>query len=81
MYNILKTCTIKNMIKKNTSTITFRIDEDLDEHLRKIAKEQVKQLYYGENLFDLDMSNLKSGIYFISLNIDGEIVVKQIVKE
>jgi predicted HicB family RNase H-like nuclease len=28
------------MSKKNTSTITFRIDEDFDKHLRKIAKEQ-----------------------------------------
>ena len=52
-----------------------------DELGRKIGKEQVKQLYYGENLFDLNMSNLNSGIYFVSLNIDGEIVVKQIVKE
>jgi len=28
------------MSKKNTSTITFRVDENVDKHLRKIAKEQ-----------------------------------------
>ncbi len=30
------------MSKKNTSTITFRIDEDFDKHLRKIAKRTKK---------------------------------------
>ena len=72
----------------NRLKVSLKLDENsdckiviYDELGRKIGKEQVKQLYYGENLFDLNMSNLKSGIYFISLNIEGEIVVKQIVKE
>ena len=38
----------QHMSKKNTSTITFRIDESFDEHLRKIAKEGLSGFYEGD---------------------------------
>ena len=52
-----------------------------DELGRKVGKEQVQKLYSGENSVELNISNYKSGIYFVSLNIDEETIVKQIIKE
>ena len=35
----------------------------------------------GGNSIQLDVEDLKSGIYFVSLNIDGEVISKQIIKK
>ena len=62
------------MSKKNTSTITFRIDESFDEHLRKIAKEQKISLntlanqIFG-NYLDLDVYMEKFGVMKMSKKV------------
>jgi hypothetical protein len=62
------------MSKKNTSTITFRIDEDFDLHLRKLAKEQKISLnvlanqIFG-NYLDLDVYMNKFGVIKMSKNV------------
>ncbi|HIH99556.1 MAG: hypothetical protein ABR53_00710 [Nitrosopumilus sp. BACL13 MAG-121220-bin23] len=62
------------MSKKNTSTITFRIDEDFDEHLRKIAKERKISLntlanqIFG-NYLDLDVYMEKFGVMMMSKKV------------
>ena len=62
------------MGKKNSSTITFRIDEDFDTHLRKIAKEQKISLntlanqIFGKYL-ELDVYMDKFGVLKMSKNI------------
>jgi len=59
------------MSKKNTSTITFRVDENVDKHLRKIAKEQKISLntlanqIFG-NYLDLDVYMEKFGVMKMS---------------
>ena len=62
------------MSKKNTSTITFRIDDVFDEHLRKIAKEKkislnvlANQIF--ENYLDLDVYMDKFGVMKMSKNV------------
>jgi len=62
------------MSKKNTSTITFRIDERFDEHLRKIAQEQKISLntlanqIFG-NYLDLDVYMEKFGVMKMSKKV------------
>jgi hypothetical protein len=62
------------MGKKNTSTITFRIDKSFDVHLRKIAKEQKISLnvlanqIFG-NYLDLDVYMDKFGVMKMSKNV------------
>ena len=62
------------MSKKNTSTITFRIDESFDEHLRKIAQEQKISLntlanqIFG-NYLDLDVYMEKFGVMKMSKKV------------
>jgi hypothetical protein len=63
-----------HMSKKNTSTITFRIDEDFDLHLRKIAKEQkislnilANQIF--RNYLELDVYMDKFGVMKMSKNV------------
>ena len=62
------------MSKKNTCTITFRIDENFDMHLRKIAKEQKISLnilanrIFG-NYLDLDVYMNKFGVIKMSKNV------------
>ena len=62
------------MSKKNTSTITFRIDEDFDKHVRKIAKEQKISLntltnqIFGKYL-DLDVYMEKFGVMKMSKKV------------
>lgn len=51
-----------------------------DEIGRKIGDENTQKVYSGDNTIDLNMSNYKSGIYFVSLSIDDKTIVKQIIK-
>lgn len=52
-----------------------------DELGRQVEKEHLKRLYTGENLIEMNISNYRSGIYFVSLTINNKTVVKQIIKE
>ena len=74
------------MSKKNTSTITFRIDESFDEHLRKIAQEQKISLntlanqIFGNNS-DLVENMEKYGVIKMSKKVLKMFLDKTVVKE
>ncbi|MDA8535547.1 T9SS type A sorting domain-containing protein [Flavobacteriales bacterium] len=52
-----------------------------DELGRKVGENHSQKLYFGTNAVQLDLSNFKAGIYFVSLTIDNEVITKQIIKE
>jgi len=52
-----------------------------DELGRVVKKEKVFHGYSGINNISLNIASLKSGIYFVSWNINDEIVTNQIIKE
>ena len=52
--------------------------DELGRIVRTIKKLEFKQ---GSNNIQLDVEGLKRGIYFVSLNIDGEVISEQIVKQ
>ena len=54
------------------------IYDELGRIVKKMKKVEFKQ---GSNSIQLDVEDLKTGIYFVSLNIDGEVISKQIVKQ
>jgi len=73
---------------KDKFNISFTLDRTsdvkivvFDELGRVVKKEKVFQGYSGKNNISLDIASLKSGIYFVSLNINNEIVTNQIIKE
>jgi hypothetical protein len=52
-----------------------------DELGRNVGEDHSQKLYFGTNSVQLDLSNFKAGIYFVSLTTDNEIITKQIIKE
>jgi|TARA_B110000196_G_scaffold11604_1_gene9570 hypothetical protein len=68
--------TLSFITKKSTNTTWT-----LYTALGKQIKTGKQKLIAGANQINLDLEKLKSGIYFVSLEIDGEIVTKQIVKQ
>jgi hypothetical protein len=48
---------------------------------RKVGEDYSQKLYFGTNVVQLDLSNFKAGIYFVSLTTDNEVITKQIIKE
>ena len=52
-----------------------------DELGRKTGKEYNQKLFFGENIIEINISDYMAGIYFVSLTIDNETVVKQIIKQ
>jgi hypothetical protein len=48
---------------------------------RKVGEDYSQKLYVGTNLVQLDLSNFKAGIYFVSLTTNNEVITKQIIKE
>ena len=52
-----------------------------DELGRKTGKEYHQKLYFGTNAMELNIEDYKSGIYFVSLTIDNQTIVKQIIKQ
>ena len=52
-----------------------------DELGRKVGEEYNQKLYFGTNTIQLDIIGFKSGIYFVSLQIDNQTIVKQIIKQ
>ena len=76
-----------NPVVDNLSLV-LNVDKNADSRIfiydelgRQVEKENFQRLYPGENIIDIDFSNYRSGIYFISMTIDGKMVVKQIIKE
>ena len=63
-------------VKKSTMVKLILYNE-----LGKKVKSQNKKVITGLNQISINTQNIKSGIYFVSLEIDGEIVTKQIVKQ
>ncbi len=49
--------------------------------LGKKIKIDKQKLIVGNNQINLDLKKLKKGVYFVSLEIDGRLVTKQIVKQ
>ena len=52
-----------------------------DELGRKVGKEHTQKVYFGENTIAVNISDYKSGIYFVSLTIDNKTITKQIIKQ
>ena len=57
---------------------TVEIYDDLG---RLVKNKYNQKMYNGDNIIELDFSNYKAGIYFVSLSINNETLVKQIVKK
>ena len=51
-----------------------------DELGRKVGKEHTQKVFFGENTIAVNISDYKSGIYFVSLTIDNKTITKQIIK-
>jgi hypothetical protein len=51
-----------------------------DEIGRKVIEEN-RKLNIGKNNIELDLTNFKGGIYFVSLTINNKTTVKQIIKD
>jgi hypothetical protein len=49
--------------------------------LGKKIKIDKQKLIVGNNQINLDLKKLKKGVYFVSMEIDGRLVTKQIVKQ
>ena len=52
-----------------------------DELGRRIGKKYNEKVYFGNNNIQIDVADFKSGIYFVSLKIDEDVITKQIIKE
>ena len=68
--------TLSFITQKSTNTTWTLYTE-----IGKKIKTGKQKLIVGINQINLDLEKLKSGIYFVSLEIDGKIVTKQIVKQ
>jgi len=63
-----------------TSDKTTNANWTLYNELGKSILKGKKKLYNGENSIGIDLKNLKRGVYFVSLEVDGKIITKQIIK-
>jgi len=63
---------------EKVSDATVEIYDDLG---RLVKNKYNQKMYNGDNIIELDFSNYKAGIYFVSLSINNETLVKQIVKK
>ncbi|OUV74731.1 MAG: hypothetical protein CBC83_03725 [Flavobacteriales bacterium TMED123] len=48
--------------------------------LGKKVKSQKEKVSAGENQLSIDLEKLKAGIYFVSIELEGEIITRQIIK-
>ena len=69
------------------TTITYKLNNPnkvkinvIDELGKKIKSTGYYNGVQGFNTLVLDLITLKSGIYFVSITVDGEVFVRQIVK-
>ena len=64
-----------------TSDKTTNANWTLYNELGKKVKTGSKKLIAGNNQISINMQNIKSGIYFVSLEVDGEVITKEILKQ
>jgi len=63
---------------KTNSQVNLQLYDELGKLVKIIKKDNYS---IGNNKIQLEMSNLKSGIYFVSLNVDDKVFTRQIVKK
>jgi len=63
---------------KANSQVSIQVCDELGKLVRVDKRNKYNK---GNNKIQLAIDNLKSGIYFVSLNIDGEVFTKQLIKE
>ena len=63
---------------KTNSQINLQLYDELGKLVKIIKKDNYS---IGNNKIQLEMGNLKSGIYFVSLNVDDKVFTRQIVKK
>ena len=73
-------------IEKNKVNLEFISDKTtnanwtLYNELGKSILKGKQKLYNGENSIGINLKNVKNGVYFVSLEVDGKIITKQIIK-
>jgi hypothetical protein len=63
-----------------TSDKTTNANWTLYNELGKSILKGKQKLYNGENSIGINLKNVKNGVYFVSLEVDGKIITKQIIK-
>ena len=63
---------------KTNSQVNLQLYDELGKLVKRIKKDNYT---IGNNKLQLEMGNLKSGIYFVSLNVDDKVFTRQIVKK
>ena len=63
---------------KTNSQVNLQLYDELGKLVKRIKKDNYS---IGNNKIQLEMGNLKSGIYFVSLNVDDKVFTRQIVKK
>ena len=63
---------------KTNSQVKLQLYDELGKSVKRIRKDNYK---IGSNKIQLEIGSLNSGIYFVSLNVDGEVFTRQIVKK
>jgi len=63
---------------KINSQVNLQLYDELGKLVKRIKKDNYK---IGKNKIQIEIGDLKSGIYFLSLSIEGEIFTKQILKK
>tara|TARA_B100000795_G_scaffold229428_1_gene186518 strand:+ start:6 stop:1019 length:1014 start_codon:yes stop_codon:yes gene_type:complete len=63
---------------KTKNQVSILIYDELGKLVKRINKGQYK---IGDNKIQLEIGNLKTGVYFVTLNIEGEVFARQIIKK
>jgi len=63
---------------KINSQVNLHLYDELGKLVKRIKKDNYK---IGKNKFQLEIGDLKSGIYFVSLNVDDKVFTRQIIKK
>ncbi|MDB9809159.1 T9SS type A sorting domain-containing protein [Flavobacteriales bacterium] len=63
---------------KTNSQVNLQLYDELGKLVKRVKKDNYT---IGNNKIQLEMGNLKSGIYFVSLNVDDKVFTRQIVKK
>ena len=63
---------------KTNSQVNLQLYDELGKLVKRVKKDNYS---IGNNKIQLEMGNLKSGIYFVSLNVDDKVFTRQIVKK
>ena len=63
---------------KTNSQVNLQLYDELGKLVKRVKKDNYT---IGNNKIQLEIGNLKSGIYFVSLNVDDKVFTRQIVKK